>query len=297
MDERSDFAARRRRVLVGIDRSDAAAGALRWAGRLAQLDGSELVAVHMFCPDQAEVDPERYEEQLQEASGAIESGVAQVLDPLAVTYQTVVEPGTADDLLQAATQHDADLLVVGPRGEGGFANLHIGSTAHHLAHRADRPLAIVPSVRAGAPFDRIVVGIDGSTGSAAAVDWSTRCALRTGAEVLAVSSFEPFLEWVPDSDPNSIMRSVERTVHESTATMRAQGVKVRTKVVQDIHPVAALAAAVEREGAGLAVVGRRGNGGFSGLLLGRVPEQLVHHAHVPVVVVPPGGDPAPDGGV
>ena len=276
----------RQRLLVGFDGSDAATEALGWAGRLARRDGSEIVVARMFTPGQAEVSPEGYADLLQGAMNQVEEVAAELLDPLGVTYRTVVEPGTEDALLRVADLNNADLIVVGPRGDGGFAALHIGSTAHHLAHCAERPVAIIPSHPASTSFDTIVVGIDGSSGSTAAVDWSSSFAMRTGAEVVAVHSFEPFIQWVPESDPTSIMRSIEREIDECTKAMRAQGVRVRTTIVKDIHPVAALASIIEKERAGLAVVGRRGRGGFAGLILGRVPEQLVHHAHVPVVVVP-----------
>ena len=53
-------------------------------------------------------------------------------------------------------------------------------------------------------------------------------------------------------------------------------------------PVAALSRAVEAHRGSVAVVGTRGQGGFAGLRLGRVPLQLLHHAAVPVVIVPAG---------
>ncbi len=70
------------------------------------------------------------------------------------------------------------------------------------------------------------------------------------------------------------------------APLRQAGVSVRTRIIDDTHPVAALAGVVEVEGARLAVVGTRGSGGFLGLRLGRVPIQMVHHTQMPVVLVP-----------
>ncbi len=275
-----------RRMVVGNDGSDSAARALAWAGRLAQRSGAEVVVARMFSPVEAEVSPEVFDELEQDASGDVERIALELLGPLGISYRTMVEPGTPDGLLRLGDDLDADLIVVGTRGEGGFAALHIGSTAHHLAHRAERPLAIIPIAGADASFDRIVVGIDGSTGSTSAAAWGGALAMSTGSEVIAVQSFEPYVEWVPDSDPQSVMSSVAHDTDECTAAMRAQGVQVRTQVVKDVHPVAALAAAVEQESAGVAVVGRRGHGGLAGQLLGGVPERLLHHTHIPVVVVP-----------
>src|SRR3546814_6860318 len=72
-----------------------------------------------------------------------------------------------------------------------------------------------------------------------------------------------------------------------TAPLHDAGIPVRTRIIENIHPVRALADAVEEEDAGLAVVGTRGIGGFLGLRLGRVPVQLVHQTQIPVVLVPP----------
>lgn len=77
---------------------------------------------------------------------------------------------------------------------------------------------------------------------------------------------------------------------EWVAPLRAANVPVRTRIIEDIHPVAALATAVEDEGGGLLVVGTRGFSGVVGLRLGRVPIQLVHHTQMPVVLVPPTAD-------
>src|SRR3546814_12207459 len=72
-----------------------------------------------------------------------------------------------------------------------------------------------------------------------------------------------------------------------TAPLHDAGIPVRTRIIENIHPVRALADAVEEEDAGLAVVGTRGIGGFLGLRLGRVPVKLVHQTQIPVVLVPP----------
>jgi len=102
-----------------------------------------------------------------------------------------------------------------------------------------------------------------------------------------VYSFEPLAEWVPESDPRSWHRAAEHQMEsEWVAPLRAAGVAVRTRIITDIHPVAASAKAVDDEGGGLLVVGTRGLSGVVGLRLGRVPIQLVHHTQLPVVLVP-----------
>lgn len=275
-----------KRILVGVDGSDAAAAALGWAGRLARVSRAEVVVAHVFQPDQAELPPKRYDELRWDAERCLEAEWVAPMEGCGVAHRTLLLSGPLDALLDAADDVDADLVVVGPRGHGRFAVLHWGSVAHHLAHHTRRPLAIVPAPSAPGALERIVVGVDGSEGSMAAVRWCAELATTTKAEVLAVYGFEPLAEWVPESDPRSWHQLVERDVQSWTAPLRAAGVSVRTRIIKDIHPVAALASAIEHESASLAVVGTRGLGGFSGLRLGRVPIQLVHHTQIPVVLVP-----------
>jgi len=276
------------RILVGVDGSDAAAAALGWAGRLAQSVRAELVVANVFEPFQAEVSPERYEELKGEAERCLEGEWSDPLTGLGIAHRPLLLSGPPDHLLQAAEQENADLVVVGPRGHGGFAGLHVGSLAHHLAHHTTRPLAIVPAPGGRARLDRIVLGVDGSEGSSHAVRWLAEVAGASGAEVIAVYAFEPLVEWVPDTDPRSWRHTTEQEFEGRwVAPLRDAGVTVRTRIVERFHPITALAGVIEAEGAGLAVVGTRGIGGFPGLRLGRIPLQLVHHTQLPVVLVPP----------
>jgi nucleotide-binding universal stress UspA family protein len=276
------------RILVGVDASEAAAAALTWAGRLAASVGAEVVVANVFEPSQAEVDPQRYEELTGEARRRLAGEWSSPLTGTGVEHRPLLLTGAPDQLLQAAEEEHADLVVVGPRGHGGFAGLHVGSVAHHLAHQTTRPLAIVPAPGAGAGLERIVVGVDGSDASAHAVRWTAGIARATSAEVVVVYAFEPLVEWVPETDPRSWRRTAEQELEGSwSAPLRDAGVSVRTRIVELAHPVTALAAVADEDGAGLVVVGTRGIGGFLGLRLGRVPLQLVHHTQLPVVLVPP----------
>lgn len=276
------------RILVGVDGSEAAATALTWAGHVAEAVGAEVVVATGFTPDQAELDPERYRELEEATRHRLEGEWSRPLAGTGVPHRSLEVTGSPDALLEAADAEDADLIVVGPRSHGPVAGLHIGSLAHHLAHYTVRPLAMVPATGAAPSFERIVLGVDGSAGSAHAVRWCAEVAPALGSDIVAVYAFEPIVEWVPETDPRSWRPGVERKLEEEwVAPLRDAGLNVRTQLVEDIHPVAALAGVIAEERAGLAVLGTRGIGGFLGLRLGRVPIQLLHHTQVPVVVVPP----------
>ena len=147
---------------------------------------------------------------------------------------------------------------------------------------------IVPTSAASHRVKRIVVGVDGSTGSAAAVAFCATLAPLLTANVVAVYADEPFAEWISASATRSWHRSAEVEVRRWVAPIEDKGVPVAVDVDRDIHPIAALCRAIEAEADTLAVVGTRGLGGISGMRLGRIPIQLVHHTGAAVVMVPPG---------
>ncbi|QIZ38667.1 universal stress protein [Saccharopolyspora sp. ASAGF58] len=139
---------------------------------------------------------------------------------------------------------------------------------------------------------RIVVGVDGSPGSRAALRWALRYAEQCGGAVTAVIAWasSTFTEITPMppalSDEDSVARAeweLRKAVDETSALL-ATSVPVHREVVSG-H--AARALLDEAQGADLLVVGNRGHGGFVGALLGSVSQHCVSHAHCPVVVVRP----------
>lgn len=138
--------------------------------------------------------------------------------------------------------------------------------------------------------DRIVVGVDGSPPSELALRWAVDQARLTGQIVHAVIAWEFPLNYgasVIDADIDWAEQS--RTVLK-TAVDDVLGGAGTPHVEQEVHrgnPAGVLLDAAA--GAGLLVVGSRGRGGFTGMLLGSVSQHLVTHAPCPVLVVPSSG--------
>ena len=142
---------------------------------------------------------------------------------------------------------------------------------------------------------RIVVGVDGSAASRAAVAYAVRDAARQGAWVHVVSAFDPPPYWaaaygvptpvVSAEDMRQIvLKETQQLVDEVIADLGPAVGFVPTEVSAVAgHPAHVL---VDRaEGAAALVVGHRGRGGFAGLVLGSVALQCVQHATCPVIVV------------
>lgn len=137
-------------------------------------------------------------------------------------------------------------------------------------------------------YGRIVVGVDGSDGSKAALRWAVGQAELSGAKVEAVAAWEypATYGWAPmysddETLPELTKKQVSETVRDTLGAEAADLVGVTVTEGQSAHVLLTSAA-----GADLLVVGRRGRGGFAGLLLGSVSQHCVHHASCPVVVVP-----------
>jgi len=129
----------------------------------------------------------------------------------------------------------------------------------------------------------VVVGVDGSPSSAAAVDHAFEAAALRGAALRALWVWQAPL--LGPADETSAVQECRRLLSEAVAGRAGTypDVQVSHEVVLG-HPVEELAGASEHALA--VVVGRRGRGGFTGMRLGSVPHGLLHHAHCPVVTVP-----------
>lgn len=134
---------------------------------------------------------------------------------------------------------------------------------------------------------RIVVGVDGSVPSKAALAWAVEQARLTGAVVEAVIAWE-----IPVTPPTTWSATLFTDFKSMAACAVADAiaevsgsagqVEIRPKVVQGNAAQVLLDASA---GADLLVVGSRGYGGFVGALLGSVSQHCVHHSRCPVVVI------------
>jgi nucleotide-binding universal stress UspA family protein len=146
----------------------------------------------------------------------------------------------------------------------------------------------------GGSEHRVVVGVDGSPYSEKALQWGAHLSAKFGADLVAVSawdypaaigwSFVPD-EWHPDQDTAKVL---QETLQKVFGDQRPASLRT---VVREGG--AARVLLEESNGATMLIVGSRGHGGFTGLLLGSVSANVAEHAPCPVLVVhghqsPPG---------
>ncbi|HUZ20264.1 MAG TPA: universal stress protein [Acidimicrobiales bacterium] len=137
---------------------------------------------------------------------------------------------------------------------------------------------------------RILVGVDGSSGSRRALRWATEEAARRGAHLDAVLVWRGPYEFgraiyaIPVHDKAVAEAARERLVETVSAVTGADAAVKVNPIVLEGDPAEALCALSAE--ADLLVVGSRGHGGFTGLVLGSVSEKCAHHSRCPVVIVP-----------
>lgn len=278
--------------------------ALRWALREAALREWQLTAALAWSYlDQRpttpgkQFDPHYSEENAYEAlDAAVEAAVGP--EAAGQVDRKVICDLPARALLEAS--QDADLLVLGSRGLGGFKGLLLGSVSEQCLHHATCPVAIVRGTgtaqgdeagtrhEGSTPRERIVVGVDGSETGQRGLHWALEEARARHAAVDAACAWRSPIVGIRRGatrvDPAAIDADAQRVLDQAIDAEDTSGLPapVRRIVRSGSATQVVLQAAA---GADLIVVGSRGLGGFKGLLLGSVSHQIARHAPCPVVIV------------
>ncbi len=171
-----------------------------------------------------------------------------------------------------AAASDAAMIVVGSASLMEMSDLAEGSTAMAVAAHAHVPVVVVrpglPDIAPGPSAGRVVVGVDGTALSEAAIGFAIAEARARDCGITLVHAIDD---------------EKQRAAAETMLTrVGVEYMDIRTVVVADL---ASRVLIEESAGAPLIVVGSRGHGGLGGMLLGSVSQAVVHRAHCPVAVV------------
>jgi nucleotide-binding universal stress UspA family protein len=246
-----------------------------------------------------------------------EAIIQQAMDKVAgynIDVDASVENGDASGVLLEMSE-TAELLVFGTRGRGGFVGRLLGSVSSALPAHAKCPTVTVPLVcsdRLGETTDDkriraeqakeghkrvenvVVVGVDGSEQARVAVLEAADQAERLGATlrvICAVPQFSGSLAWVPAPvDRQALFADIREQLEAGKAWLKSHYPNLQVESeVKDGSAVDVLVDASRH--AELVVVGTRGRGGFTGMLLGSTSGGVLAHTKGPVMVVPDRDDP------
>lgn len=262
-------------VVVGIDGSRAALQAVRWAADEAVRRDLPLFLLHVAPPQSHRRPRDRREDEWARGDAWLAATrVSQAAAPRA-TIRTGFRVGRpAEELIRESGE--AVLMVLGSRGWSGIASVLLGSVASTVAANARCPVVVV---RGQTPetvhptTGPVVVGVDGSPDSDAAVGFAFDAAARRGVPLVAVHA-----------EHRASAASAGLLLTEWLAGWQGKypGVEVRRSVVP-ARPRQALLAAAEK--AQLVVVGARGRGGVTGVALGINSQGALRHGECPVAVL------------
>ncbi|MEU8524060.1 MULTISPECIES: universal stress protein [Streptomyces] len=280
----------RRDIAVGIDPVRNWHLALAWAVDEAHLRGVELRLVVAVPPqnDPQHIDAApRHLAQRQAGTDALRTALAwaHARQPAMEATSSLLDGAPAGVL--GGLSHEAGMIVLGSRHLSRTEEfLSAGSLVVPVTAQAHCPVVVVGDaehVTQVTPY--LVVGVDGSESSRAALAWAfeeadlRRCALR------AIAVWQPPVFSLQSGD--TLFQAERRLLSETTAGRAETYPDVRlTHEVLIGSPVETLANAAEHALA--VVVGRRGRGGYTGMRVGSVVHGLLHRAHCPVITVPAG---------
>lgn len=281
-------------IVVGVDGSPASKVAVDWAAREADMRNAALTLVHVlpaarFWPEVAT--PSRIE-QLYQSQAQRWLREATTVAEKAMTAPVRIDTRLLDGAVLPSLvdlSKEAQLIVVGCRGQGSIARRLMGSISRGLVQRAHCPVAVLhdedPLMSCPVARAPVVVGIDGSPASELAAEIAFDEASRRGVELVAVHA------WMDDTTfelPADEWSATGKGMAEQTLTQqltrwrqRYPEVPVRQVVVRD-QPARQLVK--QADDAQLVVVGSHGRGGFAGMLLGSVAAAVAESARMPVIV-------------
>lgn len=291
------------RIVVGVDGSAHSDCAVRWAVQEAQTRAAELELVLAYSPQLFDRRPAtRFEPGSATFPRPVPTNAEQVMNQVVARNRTVLDRAKWSTTLVPATSaahalieagDEADLVVVGSRGLGGFATLMLGSTSYRTAGHAPCPVAVVHGDDTTPIIEprSIVVGIDASRVARRALRWAVDEAELRGVPLTVVHGYSlptvMLLGGIQSHGPMDQIRATTRHEAEQVVEHALELVPARVHVERIIamgSPAGLLLDLADDDT--LLVVGTRGHGTIGGMVLGSVSQQILHHATCPVVVAP-----------
>jgi nucleotide-binding universal stress UspA family protein len=290
-----------RRILVTLDGSEFGEAAIPAAVGIARSSAAKLDLVSVQDVEWSMLRGESGEAgrgRVHRYLAGVKDRVAPIVPDVSVN---VCEGHVVDEVLRAADDFGADLIVMATHGRGALSRFWLGSVAHQMIRRAYRPVLLVRPRELGAEsragslaVERVVVPLDGSRLAEAALRPALEIAglFRSGVTLLRVVPEQqaPTSDLIPATfDVNAQMVSESR--EEASAYLDRLAARLRERGVQPDLAVPVRGqtadAILEAAGDGLIVMATHARTGLNRAFLGSVADSVVRSATGPVLVVPP----------
>lgn len=288
------------RLLVPVDLSPRSCRAARYAGALAkQLHAAvDVVFVLEPAPFYSGLDytPLSLDsaELVQQARARLTKLVQTELPAGLQTTVSVLHGRAAAQIVAAARQRKADLIVICTHGYSGAERIVMGSTTEEVLRQAPCPVWTLrhrTAPKAGLRIRRLLVPIDFSEPSRKALRYALGLARRFEASLTVchvVSPVPPSRRWTTlarDLEAEAV-ESAREQLNQWIQPARDAGHNIKAEVLVGT-PRDQIIAQADRQKADLVVMATRGRRGLARWLLGSTAEQVVRHAPCPVLVVRP----------
>lgn len=282
-------------ILAATDRSQNSRAALRLAARLATALSEPLVvmlALELWERDISTILPTFEDVELQvdpRTRELAEKFVAETLPGVEPVLHIAVGHPPAERIIEAASEVDASLIVVGTSGQSQVTEAFFGSTVSALVRRSSRPVLAVPP-HFESQIVRILAPVDFSECSRESLRYAGQLSTRLGAELfvqhsapLGAPAIAPPIAYLPESS-SDVLR-VART-RLSRLIDDAELPSAPDRVLTDIGPPHAdILRAVQEHEIGLVVMGTHGRTGLARFFLGSTAERMLRDRTCPVLVV------------
>jgi nucleotide-binding universal stress UspA family protein len=276
--------------LVGVDGSAGAEHALRWSLARAKNRAARISAVQVWQPYMSGAldlgGPIAVEDAVRAAQAVLDD-LAERIGETAVPVRWSVESGGVSRVLLDLSA-EADLVVVGTRGRGGFKRLLLGSVSHQCATHSRVPIVVVPpTAKLDTTTEHVVVGMDGSDNAKAALRWALEFA-PAGCTIRVVGAWElsPAATVGDLRHPSELTQEAKRRFEVATDDVVSSMSSEATIVRQFQYGQPAKTVLDADEQADLIVVGARGRGTIGAAILGSTSTRILHESAAAVVVVP-----------
>lgn len=282
----------RQSIVVGIDGTATALAAARWAGAVADRLRSPLVLLGVAPILEYPLTTSSGINMVPELRAAAKNKLDEAFEAVRADHPRVEIRQVLEDGMPARKliEHSAvaRMVVVAANFSDRLTTLLLGSTTLTVANKAACPVTVWRgSTDQPLPDGRpVLVGVDGSPGSTAAVGEAFELAAALDVEVVALHAWNDpdLLQWTPVPDAwETLAQQEEELLSERMAGWSEKYPDVTvTKVVQKNPPAQALLEYAESTQ--LVLTGSRGHNRLTGLLVGSTSQNLLHHAPNPVVI-------------